>query len=410
MKQVLLLLRKPGLYWLSCFIILFICSVPYQYSFLPDPGKLLHKPFEYLAGIILHHVLHLSYAGIFLSDSASLYIHLIVLSLISLIVASIVSFAKKDYTRQIGYWLALVVRYYLIIILLIYGFDKLFKTQFYLPEPNTLYTAVGDMHKDILYWTTMGASRSYTMFCGILEIAAALLLLFQRTIVFGAAISFAVLLNVVVLNFSYDISVKIFSSFLLLLSIVLLSLYIKPIAAIFFQRNYIREDRWQPAFMKHKKKWAYCLKGAMALLLLADGLFPYVRSHNFNDDAYHRPPFHGAYAVTTFVQDGDTIPLLNNTTVWKNVFVHRDGYFIIKQMNDAMQDYKLVTDTITKDWQVYSYTDTTINTTFSYRLQGDSLLQLSGEWFNHDIEVTLKQQPLNNLPLMQKEFNWIVDE
>jgi len=91
-------------------------------------------------------------------------------------------------------------------------------------------------------------------------------------------------------------------------------------------------------------------------------------------------------------------------------FVHRNGYFITQSMNGEMQDYKLVIDTITKDWQVYSYVDTTINTTFNYSLQGDSMIHLSGEWFNHDIEVSLKRQSMDSLPLLKKEFHWIVDE
>ncbi|MBL0334556.1 MAG: hypothetical protein IPP73_04285 [Chitinophagaceae bacterium] len=77
----------------------------------------------------------------------------------------------------------------------------------------------------------------------------------------------------------------------------------------------------------------------------------YVKTGNYNDDLDPRPPFHGAWEVTNFIRNNDTLPpILTDKTRWKRVFVHRKGYLIIQGMNDGMQDFKLVTDTIQKRW------------------------------------------------------------
>ena len=67
-----------------------------------------------------------------------------------------------------------------------------------------------------LLWTLMGYSRPYAVFAGLGEVSAGLLLLSRRTSTIGALISFGVMLNVVMLNFCYDVPVKQFSSHLVL--------------------------------------------------------------------------------------------------------------------------------------------------------------------------------------------------
>ena len=50
-----------------------------------------------------------------------------------------------------------------------YGVQKLLMQQFFTPEANTLYTPLGRLDKDILFWTTMGLSRGYNIFLGVVE-------------------------------------------------------------------------------------------------------------------------------------------------------------------------------------------------------------------------------------------------
>ena len=73
-----------------------------------------------------------------------------------------------------------------------------------------------------LLWTFMGASRAYTIFGGLGELTGGLLLLWRRTTTLGALVVIAVMTNVVMLNFSYDVPVKQYSVHLVLMALYLL--------------------------------------------------------------------------------------------------------------------------------------------------------------------------------------------
>lgn len=119
----------------------------------------------------------------FSSDSLSMYL-LIAFLFILAIGLSFFRFQKK-YAQIIES----IFPVYLALILFKYGFDKVFKAQFYLPEPNILFTRFGDLDKDILFWSTMGTSYSYSIILGFIEIGVALLLLISRTKKIGAIFS-----------------------------------------------------------------------------------------------------------------------------------------------------------------------------------------------------------------------------
>jgi hypothetical protein len=88
-----------------------------------------------------------------------------------------------------------------------------------LPEPNLLFTPLGQLDKDILYWSTMGSSYGYNLFLGCTELLTGVLLFFRKTRAIGALAAVFICANIVAVNFSFDISVKLLSSFLLLLSL-----------------------------------------------------------------------------------------------------------------------------------------------------------------------------------------------
>src|SRR6201999_602261 len=123
---------------------------------------------------------------------------------------SILDRKPRSYAK-LNYWLVLIVRYNVILIAFTYGIIKLFALQ--MPEPNLhqLATPLGDFLPMRFSWMFIGYSTPYQVFSGIMEIIAGLLLLYRRTAVIGALFALAVFTNIMVLNLTYDIPVKIFS-------------------------------------------------------------------------------------------------------------------------------------------------------------------------------------------------------
>ena len=288
-----------------------------------------------------------------------------------------------------------------------YGFNKLFKWQFYLPEPNTLFTTLGNTYRDLLYWSTMGSSHSYNIFLGLTEIIAAVLLFFRRTRIAGSLLAIGILVNIVMVNFSFDISVKVYSLFLLLLAVVIAVPDGKRLSSFFFNvpaGNLIINT--QPAPTAKYFRW---LKAAVILYVFASVLYVYIKSENYNDDLARRPPFHGAYEVELFINGGDTIPpLITDSYRWRRVFVHRQGYVIIQGMNDGMQDYLFVADTINRKW-IMKNESTGKESEFLFSDENGKDVILRSAPGPDSLIIYLSKIDLSSLPLLQKEFNWTID-
>jgi len=110
-------------------------------------------------------------------------------------------------------------RYYLATTLLTYGWIKVFPLQFSAPGPDRLIQAYGDSSPMGIAWTFLGASSAYQMFGGLSELAGGYLLFWRRTSLLGALMGGAVMLNVMAINYFYDVPVKLFSSHLLLVAL-----------------------------------------------------------------------------------------------------------------------------------------------------------------------------------------------
>ncbi|MCD0477613.1 hypothetical protein LPB90_04060 [Chryseobacterium sp. LC2016-29] len=110
---------------------------------------------------------------------------------------------------------------YISVILIKYGVDKIFKTQFSEPESNILFTRFGNLDKDILFWSTMGTSKIYNIIIGSIELFSGALLLFKRSRFLGSLLAIISFSQILIINISFDISVKLFSLILLLMSLFL---------------------------------------------------------------------------------------------------------------------------------------------------------------------------------------------
>ena len=292
------------------FAFLGILFIPVDYALLPFQNKI----------------------GLFFgasSDTKALVYFILVLFLLAIGLVFSIPAKQKNKMEQIIFSL---VYWYLSLQLMRYGANKLFKHQFYLPEPNILFTRVGNLDRDILYWTSMGTSYEYSVFMGIIEILPAVFLLIPRFRFVGLLLSVGVFTNVLAVNIGFDITVKCFSSFLLFLSVLGLFPYRQKINLLmgFSTHSEITVNQQQP-----KKSSSFFLRFISLfgiLFIFAETLYPYVQSGNFNDDKAPRPYLHGAYK---------RVGLTTNPQDIAFVFVHRRGYLIFQNASETQTDFHL---------------------------------------------------------------------
>ena len=147
---------------------------------------------------------------------------------IACVVWSVLDRKRAGYDRLV-YWLRTIVRYYLATFALSYGIIKLFALQMPFPTLSQLATPLGDLLPMRFSWLFIGYSFPYQVFSGVMETTAGLLLLYRRTITAGLFAAMGAFLNVVMINLSYDVPVKLFASHLLFCSVFLLALDYKRV-------------------------------------------------------------------------------------------------------------------------------------------------------------------------------------
>lgn len=338
------------------------------------------------------------------SDSSSMYILVFLLFLLSIVTTFLLSGWRKwpAYKIRVLGIIYTICIYYLALQLLKYGFDKLFKNQFYLPEPNILFTPVGRLDKDLLYWTSMGTSHFYSVFMGVLEVLAAALLLFRRARVVGLLMSLVIMINVVAVNIGFDIGVKLFSFFLLFLTIFLL---------VPFTKNLYRVLTEQPVTLHSSPSqplsfFRSFLKCFVIGIMLLEVLYPFFITMNFNGDRAKRPYLHGAYEVKEMISGKDTLSAGNFPV--KRFFIHSRGYMIFQDQMENMEDFKFDYDLATNAYRLTDYQLKKIPIGIQYN-EKDSMIAL--QYLKGGDAVRLKAKAIDwrLLPALNKGFHWTTD-
>jgi len=182
--------------------------------------KATHFIFGDFTQFLLEHLLDKKNKRIdYSSDSWSMLALIIILLVTS---ATFILMIKKRWTKHFLLITEYVCVIYISLILIKYGIDKIFKTQFPEPESNILFTRFGNLDKDILFWSTIGTSKMYNIITGSIEILSGILLLFKRTQFLGLLFAMICFSQILMINISFDISVKFFSVILLLMNVFLL--------------------------------------------------------------------------------------------------------------------------------------------------------------------------------------------
>ena len=307
-----------------------MCSFSFPFQFFPNVGGVCEPLFNEISVWVGSNIFGIEKESLLYhsgEDSIGMLVNLVNVCFISLLLYGILWNFFKTKVPLTFPFAVIFLRYFLAIILLIYGFDKIYKYQFYYPEPNILYTKLKDIPQDLLYWSTMGTSYSYSVFAGLMEVIPAILLLWRRTYVLGAFINVLVFTNVVMTNFGFDVTIKLFSSFLLFCSIVLFAPFGLNIWKAFTGKGepYVLESNT----LYKSKPLYYSLKVIVVILILIECQFKYVMQGSFNDDRINRPSLHGTYEI------------VSEDSLWERIYFHRQGYFIIELNNGEFYDMKM---------------------------------------------------------------------
>jgi hypothetical protein len=277
-------------------------------------------------------------------DTTLDYIHNLLILVAAAAIAMVWSILdrKRENYRRLHAWLRIWLRYSLAVTLYEYGFAKIFPLQFGPPGFYKLMEPLHDFSPMGLLWTFMGYSPVYTIFAGAMEAAGATLLLFRRTTTLGALVSAAVLANVVMLNFCYDVPVKLYSLNLLLAAIFLAAADFPRLVRVFALNQTARPLNLDAILFSGRA--ARIATVTLKTLLIGFFLFVQIRggiSAYRGNYSYAKPPLYGIWRVENFVLNGGEMPAIEgDANRWRLIMIERPQFASVKMMNDSTRSFQ----------------------------------------------------------------------
>lgn len=326
-------------------------------------------------------------------------------SVLGALIWSVLDRHRKNY-EKVGYWFNVLLRYYLAYTMFTYGFVKVFPLQFGNITTYRLFERLGDMSPMGLLWTFMAYSPGYQLFSGFMEVIGGVLLLFRRTTTLGAVVCIGVLANIFAMNMFFDVPVKIYSGWLLLIGIYLAFDDVQRLWNFFIlNRATLPKD----LRLFSTKRW-FRISRIVLKIIFIGGFCGMMFYQSWESSQYKDVPktaIYGPYRVESFERNGATSA--TDTLRWQEVFVDRRGtYDMVSVTNEDGLRKRL---NFTKDDQKHTLTLTDIGDTTHYALsylQPDSLsLILKGKYQKDSLQISMKKMDRKKFLLTSRGFRWI---
>lgn len=390
----------------------------FPFPFSSAPGSIYtftrydHAEFR-IAEWVGAHVLHVAPTPKFmhdfaLADANAGYIQLLLIFVVSIfatILWSIFDRRRTDY-RALHEYLRVYFRYALAFNMLAYGWDKVLALQFSwsLPEPQRLAEPLGSYSPFALMWTFMGYSKPYTIFAGLGEVAGGMLLFFRRTTTLGAIIVAFVMANVVMMNFSYGVPVKIFSSTLLLLAIFLIAPDAQRLLNFFvFNRAAAPAPESSPVHT------AWLLRArpyiAAGLLIFATYWFsgPFL-NRNRERASQPKSPLYGLYQVETYTQNGKS--LLDGDKAWRKAIFEAPDDVSVLTNDDSQLFFDTKYDSGRSEITIFDDLPNGPERQLTYTWRDPEHLDLRGTRGSEPVEIELRKIDIAKTTLLSRGFHW----
>jgi hypothetical protein len=393
------------------FVYLLLFNLPFPLSAIPyvsKVGEFYDSIWTWLVPRVARVAFHIEITSEFngSGDRTFDYVFVATLLLISLAIMVIWTlFDRKRLSYPTLYrWLSVYVRFALGTTMIGYGAYKVISSQFPAPTLDRLMQPYGESSPMGLLWTFMGASEPYTMFVGFAEMIAGILLFPRKTSTLGALMSVAVLSNVVALNFSYDVPVKLYSLHLLAMAIFLLLPDARRLANFFILNRSTEYVRMEPLFRRplwHRSALVF----SSLLLILVTGTSLYESYDQRRQYKGERSPLYGVWDVEDFSlgQPTTTSPAQR----WSRVIFDSFPRLAVQTPTNPHERFSLQLDQEKRTLTLGKRDDPDWKTVLSYEQVNPDVITLAGKLNGSEMTARLHRSKEQKFLLTDRGFHWI---
>ncbi|MGY0497645.1 hypothetical protein ACWZHB_04010 [Nocardia sp. FBN12] len=332
---------------------------------------------------------------------------------------SVLDRRRPNYARLYE-WFRLLLRMSLASALFLYGLIKVLPTQMSF-NLERLVEPFGNMSPMAVLWAQSSLSEPYEMALGAAEVVAALLLVLPLTAGIGSVLAVVVALQVLLMNLSFDVPVKLFALQLFLYATVLAAPDIVRLVRALLGRAV--ESRKSTPLLTTPRGNRILLAAQVLMgiwLLCAMTVEAYDGWHTYGN-ARPKSPLYGIWNVTEYSVAGEQKPALvdfrespttsaipNLTERFRRIIFDIPQGMTVQRLDDSLLSFpaRIDTDqhtiTLSKDtahqWKL---------ATFSYVQPQSDRLILEGTLGGRPVRMQLDQVDLSQYPAVSRGFHWV---
>jgi hypothetical protein len=401
------------------FSYLVLYNFPFPLNVIPVYGEILKQSYmeiwkvvapwvgEHVFGVEVHY--RPSGSGDTTYNYVLIFCHLI-LALAATAVWTLLDSRRANYV-QLHEWLRVYVRFTVAAAMIVYGAYKVIPEQFGTPFPSDLLQPIGESSPMGLLWTFMGASIPYIIFTGAAEMLGGLLLAARRTTLLGALVCIGVLSNVVMLNLSYDVPVKLYSSHLLLMAVFLVAPDLERLAGLFVWNRPVPAAGQRPLFASRRGNLAALVFRTAFILYVAVATLHRVHKDKLQyADVAAGQRLYGSWEVEELAIDGVVRPLLaTDETLWRRLVFEWPGVIGIQYPHETeVREYELRLDPGSHVFILCC--DPEWKAAISFRQVGPDVLVLEGTVNGKQIRGRYRRMDDSRFLLLSRGFHWINEQ
>jgi uncharacterized membrane protein YphA (DoxX/SURF4 family) len=306
-------------------------------------------------------------------------------------------------------WFWLFVRFALAGHMIHYGMVKVIPVQMAYPSLVRLLQPLGTLSPMGVLWASMGSAPAYQIFTGCAEVAGGLLLIFPRTATLGALISLADMLQVFMLNMTYDVPVKLLAFHLILLSCFLLAPDV-PRLVRFLLLNRATAPSTQAQLFRSVRANRIAFAAQIIFGLWLVGVAGHYSWSAWNAIGGGRPlpALYGIWEVEQMsIDEQPRPPLLTDSTRWRRAIfdAYPDG-MAFQRMDDSFAPYIASVNLPERTLALTKKNDKNWRANFTFQRPAEDQLILDGRMDNHQVHMELQLTDRNSFLLVSRGFHW----
>ncbi len=306
-------------------------------------------------------------------------------------------------------WFRLLARFALGTTLLTYGLAKVVPLQMPAPFLSRLVQPFGSFSPMGVLWTSIGASRPYEIFAGSAECLAAILLFFPRTTTLGALVALADVIEVFMLNMSYDVPVKLFAFHLIVLSLVVLAPNIRQLGDMLLMHR--------PASLKpepplsrtpRRQRNIQITLTVFAAYVLAIGVRGSIKAWSQYGGGAPHSALYGIWDVEQMSMDGEAkLPLLTDSTRFQRAIFERPEYLTFYHMNGSQLVFGASIDTVAHTLALTTFGRTKATYPMTYERPAADRLIIDGTLLKHTLHLELTRRDPESFLVENRGFHFV---